>query len=95
VKHPQQHGGHSSGRHNNSGRGGHGRGQGREVGRGHNNDQIDHLKNITCYNCDKKDTVPRTARHPRKMEMKTQTWFKKQISKICFNPRLRECLPKG
>jgi hypothetical protein len=42
----------------------------------------------------KKDTIPRTARHPRKMEMKTQTWFQKHISKICFNPRLRKMLTK-
>jgi hypothetical protein len=43
----------------------------------------------------KQDTIPRTARHPKKMEMKTQTWFQKRISKICLNPRLRKCLPKG
>jgi hypothetical protein len=33
----------------------------------------------------KKDTIPWTARHPRKMELKTQTWFQKRISKICVN----------
>jgi glycine cleavage system aminomethyltransferase T len=43
----------------------------------------------------KKETIPRTARHLRKMEIKTQTWFQKRISKICFNPQLRKCLPKG
>jgi hypothetical protein len=43
----------------------------------------------------KKDTIPQTARHPRKMEMKTQTWFQKRISKICFNLQLGKCLPKG
>jgi hypothetical protein len=52
---------------------------------------INQLRNLTCYNCDKKDTIPRTARHPRKMEMNTQTWFKKRISKICFNPHLKRC----
>jgi hypothetical protein len=29
------------------------------------------------------------------MEMKTQTWFQKQISKIYFNPQSRKCLTKG
>jgi hypothetical protein len=42
----------------------------------------------------KKDNIHPTARHPRKMEMKTQTWFQKRISKICFNPHLKRCLPK-
>jgi hypothetical protein len=27
----------------------------------------------------KNDNTPLTARHPRKMEMKTQTWFQKRI----------------
>jgi hypothetical protein len=34
----------------------------------------------------KEDTIPQTVRRPRKMEMRTQTWFQKRISKICFNP---------
>jgi hypothetical protein len=52
--------------------------------------KISHVTIVT-----KKDTIPWTARHPRKIEMKTQTWFQKQNSKICFNPRLRKYLPKG
>jgi hypothetical protein len=42
--------GRSGSRQNNSGQGGRGRGRGRGRGggRGHNNDQNDHLKNITC-----------------------------------------------
>jgi hypothetical protein len=43
----------------------------------------------------KRVTITWTARRQRKMEIKTQTWFQKQISKICFNPRLRKCSPKG
>jgi hypothetical protein len=46
---PNNNGGGSGGRNNNSGRGGRGQGRGRGGGRGHNNDQNDHLKNITCY----------------------------------------------
>jgi hypothetical protein len=84
--------GRNGGRHNNSGRGGRGRGRG--GGRGNTHDQNDHFKNIAFYNCDKKDIIPRTARHPTKMGMKTQTWFKKLISKICFNPQSKKCLPK-
>jgi hypothetical protein len=83
-------GGRSGGHHNNSGRGGRRRGRGREGGRGNNHYQNDPFKNITCHNCDKKDNILRTARHPRKMEMKTQTLFQKRISKICFNPQLRK-----
>jgi hypothetical protein len=84
--------GSNGGRHNNSRQGGRRRGRGGR--RGNNHDQNNHFKNLTCYNCDKKDNIPRTARHPRKMEMKTQTWFQKQISNICFNPHLKRCLPK-
>jgi hypothetical protein len=45
--------GRNGGRHNNFGRGGRGRGG----GQGNNHDQNDHLKNIACYNCDKKSTL--------------------------------------
>jgi hypothetical protein len=82
----------NGGRHNNFGRGGCGRGRG--GGRGNNHDQKYHLKTLPVTNVTKNDTIPQTARHPRKMEMNTQTWRQKRISKIFFNPHLKRCLRK-
>jgi hypothetical protein len=41
-----------------------------------------------------KDTIPHTARHSRKMEMKTQTWFQKRILKYQFQSSIKEMLTK-
>jgi hypothetical protein len=50
---------------------------------------------MTSYNCDKEDTIPRTARHPRKMEMKTQTWFQSGFQKSVSILNKRNSYQKG
>jgi hypothetical protein len=49
--------GRNGGHHNNSRQGGGRRVRGRGRGQEHNHDQNDHLKKITCYNCEKKDIM--------------------------------------
>jgi hypothetical protein len=86
--HHNSNGGRSSARQGNTsrvGRGGRGRGCGGRGGRGNNNSE--HLKNVECFNCAKRVTIPLTAHSQEKMTMNSQTWFPNRISKTYFNPQ--------
>jgi hypothetical protein len=73
--------GRNGGRHNNSGRGGRGQGRGRGGGRGNNHDQNDHLKNVTCYNCDKKGHYSSDCKAPKKNGNENKHGFKSRFQK--------------
>jgi hypothetical protein len=47
---------------------------------------IEHLKNVECFNCGKKGHYSTDCSLPRKMTMNSQTWFPKRISKTYSNP---------
>jgi hypothetical protein len=81
--HHNSNGGRSSTRQGNTSRGGCGRGRGGHGGRGNNSE---HLKNVECFNCGKRVTIPLTAHSQEKMTTNSRTWLPNQISKTCFNP---------
>jgi hypothetical protein len=84
----------NGGRHNNSGRGGRGRGQGGGGGRGNNHDQNDHLKNVTCYNCDKKGHYSSDCKAPKKNGNEHSNMVSKADFKNLFQSSLKEMLTK-
>jgi hypothetical protein len=84
--HHNSNGGRSSTRQGNTshgGRRGRGRGRGGRGGRGNNSE---HLKNVECFNCGKRVTIPLTAHSQEKMTMNSQTWFPNRIANTYFNP---------
>jgi hypothetical protein len=64
--HHDSNGGRSSGHQGNNGRGGRGRGRGGRGGRSNKN--IEHLKTVECFNCDKKGHYSTDCSAPRKNE---------------------------
>jgi hypothetical protein len=81
--------GRNGGRHNNSGRG-----RGRGGGRGNNHDQNDHLKNLTCYNCDKKGHYSLDCNAPKKNGNENSNMVSKADFKNLFQSSLKEILTK-
>jgi hypothetical protein len=86
--------GRNGGGHNNSGRGGRGRGRGHGGGRGNNHDQNDHLKNITCYNCDKKVNYSSDCKAPKKNGNENENMVSKADFKNLFQSSIKEMLTK-
>jgi hypothetical protein len=83
--HQNSNGGRSSTRQDNTSRGGRGEcGRGRG-GRGRKENNSEHLKNVECFNCDKKGHYSTDCSIPRKMKMNSQTWYPSRISKTYFN----------
>jgi hypothetical protein len=77
--HHNSNGGRISTRHGNTNRGGRG-GRGRSRGgRGGLANNSEHLPNVECLNCGKKGHYSTECSLPRKITMKTQTWFPRRI----------------
>jgi hypothetical protein len=68
----------------------HGRGR----GRGNNHDQNDHLKNITCYNCDKKGHYSSYCKAPKKNGNENSNMVSKADFKNLFQSSIKEMLTK-
>jgi hypothetical protein len=86
--------GRSGGCYSNSILGGRGRGRVCGCGRGHNNDQNDHLKNITCYNCDKKGHYSSDCKAPKKNGNENSNMVSKADFKNLFQSSIMEMLTK-
>jgi hypothetical protein len=70
----------------NGGRSGSHQGNNDQGGRrGRRSNNSEHLKNVECFNCEKKVTIIPTAQLQERMTMKTQTWYPSWISRIYFN----------
>jgi hypothetical protein len=75
---------------------GRGRGRGRGGGRGGGNihDHNDHIKNITCYNCDKKGHYSSDFKAPKKNENENSNMVSKADFKNLFQSSIKEMLTK-